>query len=59
MYEVVKIEGRVRYSSFKKTMKVMIASTDSLDDLKAQLNNYFEQLGENQYTRTYLVKCHA
>ena len=29
----------------------MIMSTNSLDDLKAQLNTYFEHLGENQYTR--------
>jgi len=51
MSEVAKIEGRVRYSAFKKTIKVMITPTDSLDDLKAQLNTYFEHLGENQYTR--------
>jgi len=50
MSEVAKIEGRVRYSAFKKTIKVMITPTDSLDDLKAQLNTYFEHLGENQYT---------
>jgi len=50
MSEVAKIEGRVRYSAFKKTIKVMITATDSLDDLKAQLNTYFEHLGENQYT---------
>ncbi|KEH39777.1 hypothetical protein MTR_1g009970 [Medicago truncatula] len=50
MYEVAKIEGRVRYSAFKKTIKVMITPTDSLDNLKAQLNTYFEHLGENQYT---------
>jgi len=51
MSEVAKIEGRVRYAAFKKTIKVMITPTDSLDDLKAQLNTYFEHLGENQYTR--------
>jgi len=45
------IEGRVRYSAFKKTIKVMITPTGSLDDLKAQANTYFEHLGENQYTR--------
>jgi len=28
----------------------MITSSDSLDDLKSQLNTYFEHLGENQYT---------
>jgi len=46
MSEVAKIEGRVRYFAFKKTVKVMITSTDSLDDLKAQLNTYFEHLGK-------------
>jgi hypothetical protein len=51
MFEVAKIEGRVRYSVFKKTIKVMITPTHTLDDLKAQLNTYFEYLGENQYTR--------
>ncbi|KEH33447.1 methyl-CpG-binding domain protein [Medicago truncatula] len=51
MSEVAQIEGRVRYSAFKKTVKVMITPTDSLDNLKAQLNTYFEHLGENQYTR--------
>jgi len=29
----------------------MITLTDSLDNLKAQLNIYFEYLGENQHTR--------
>lgn len=51
MSEVAQIEGQVRYSAFKKTVKVMITPTDSLDNLKAQLNTYFEHLGENQYTR--------
>jgi len=51
MSEVAKIEGRVRYSAFKKMIKVMLMPTDTLDDLKAQLNTYFEYLGENQYTR--------
>jgi len=51
MFEVAKIEGRVRYSSLEKTVKVMIMPTDSLNDLKAQFNTYFEHLGENQYTR--------
>ncbi|RHN54117.1 hypothetical protein MtrunA17_Chr5g0403221 [Medicago truncatula] len=51
MSEVAQIEGRVRYSAFKKTVKVMITPTDSLENLKAQLNTYFEHLGENQYTR--------
>jgi len=47
MTEVAKIEGRVKYSAFKKTINVMIMPTDSLDVLKAQLNTYFEHLGEN------------
>ncbi|KEH17978.1 hypothetical protein MTR_8g409320 [Medicago truncatula] len=51
MSEVAKIEGRVRYFAFKKTIKVMITPMDSLDDLKAQLDTYFEHLGENQYIR--------
>ncbi|KEH38309.1 hypothetical protein MTR_2g067670 [Medicago truncatula] len=51
MSEVAQIEGHVRYSAFKKTVKVMITPTNSLDDLKTQLNTYFEHLGENQYTR--------
>jgi len=51
MREVAKIEGRIRYSAFKKTIKVMITTTDSLDDLKAQVNTYFEHIGETQYTR--------
>ncbi|AET03635.1 hypothetical protein MTR_8g073970 [Medicago truncatula] len=51
MYEVAKIEGRVRYSAFKKIIKVMITPTDTLDDLMAQCNTYSEYFGENQYTR--------
>ena len=54
MSEVVKIEGRVRYSAFKKTIKVKITSTDSLDDLKTQLNTYFEHLGENEIGRAHV-----
>jgi len=50
MSEVAKIKGRDRYPAFKKTIKVMITPTDSLGDLKARLNTYFEHLGENQYT---------
>jgi hypothetical protein len=51
MYEVAKIKGHVRYSAFKKTVKVMITLTDSLNDLKTQVNTYFEHIGETQYTR--------
>jgi len=51
MSEVAKIEGRVWYAAYKKTIKVMSMSTDSLDDLKAQVNAYFVHLGENQHTR--------
>jgi len=29
----------------------MITPTNTINDLKTQLNTYFEYLGENQYTR--------
>ena len=48
--QVAQIEDRVRYSAFKKTIKVVITPTNTIDDLKAQLNTYFEYPGENQYT---------
>jgi len=51
MCKVAKIEGCVRYPAFKKTIKVMITPTDTLDYLKAQLNTYFDYFGENKYTR--------
>jgi len=50
MSKVAQIEIRVRYFAFKKTIKVIITLTDTVDDLKAQLSKYFEYLGENQYT---------
>ena len=59
MSQVAKIEGLVRYSAFKKTIKVTITPTDSLDDLKAQFNTYFEHFGENQYTRHLFGQMHA
>jgi predicted PolB exonuclease-like 3'-5' exonuclease len=34
----------------------MIMPTDSLDNLKARLNTYFEYLGENQHTRHLFVQ---
>ena len=51
MPEVAKIEGLVMNSYFKKKIKFIITTTETLDDLKAQLNTYFEYLGENQLTR--------
>jgi len=59
MSEVAKIKGRVRYAAFKKTIKVMIRPTDSLDDLKAQLNAYFVHLGENQHTLHLFTQMHC
>jgi len=35
----------------KKPLQFMIRPTNSLDDLKAQLNAYFVHIGENQRTR--------
>ena len=57
MPEVAKIEGRVRYSSFKKTVKVIITPTDSLDDLKAQhkLTLIFSILVKINIHVTYLL----
>ena len=54
-----KIEGRVRCTAFKKTIKVMITLDDSLDDLKSQVNAYFVHLGENQYTRHLSAQMHC
>lgn len=44
MSEVAQIEGRVRYSTFKKAIKVMLTLIDTINDLKAELNKYFEYL---------------
>nr|ABN05828.1 hypothetical protein MtrDRAFT_AC148918g25v2 [Medicago truncatula] len=55
MFDVAQIEGRVRYSAFKKTIKVMLTPTDTIDDFKAQLNKYFEYFSENQYTHHIFV----
>ncbi|KEH30679.1 hypothetical protein MTR_4g478250 [Medicago truncatula] len=53
MYEVAKIEGRVRYSSFKKRIKVMMTPTDSLDDLKTQ------QLTADRILKSAAVYCQS
>jgi len=39
--QYVEIEGHVTYSAFKKTIKIFLTPTDTLDDLKTQLNKYF------------------
>jgi len=41
------IEGHVWYSPFKKTVKVFLTLTDTMDDLKTQLNKYFVHHGED------------
>jgi len=56
MSEVAKIEGRVRHSAFKKTIKVMITPTDSIDDLKAEVNTYLSILVKINIHVTYLLK---
>jgi len=53
MYEDAHIKAHVQYSTFKKTIKVFLTSTNTLDELKAQLNKYFVYLGENHFT------CHV
>ncbi|RHN52119.1 hypothetical protein MtrunA17_Chr6g0476941 [Medicago truncatula] len=54
MSELQKLKAVFGTPFFKKIIKVMITPTDTLDDLKAQLNTYFEYLCENQYTRHLL-----
>jgi hypothetical protein len=53
MSQNAQIEGRVTYSAFKKTIKVFLTPTDTLDDLKTQLNKYFVFRGE-YHSRTYV-----
>jgi len=59
MYEVAQIEGRFRYSAFKKTIKVMLTLTDNIDDLKTQLNKYLSILVKISIHVAYLLRCLA
>jgi len=54
MSEVAQIEDLVMYSSFEKTIKIMITPTDTIDDLKTQLNTYFEYLGEKSIYMSHI-----
>jgi len=46
----------VTYSAFKKTIKAFLTPTDTLDDLKTQLNKYFMFCGEDQSTSHVFVQ---
>jgi len=50
MSQNAQIEGHVTYSAFKKTIKVFLIQTDTLDDLKTQLNKCFVFHGEDHST---------
>ena len=52
----VPVEAHVRYESVRKKVKVFLTPTDKLDELKAQLNRYFIQIGENQRTSHVIVQ---
>jgi len=56
MPQNAQIEGHVTYSAFKKTIKVFLTPTDTLDDLKTQLNKYFVFRGEHQSTSHVFVQ---
>jgi hypothetical protein len=55
MSQNAQIEGHVRYSAFKKTINVFLTPTDTLDDLKTQLNKYFVFHGEDHSTSHVFV----
>jgi hypothetical protein len=44
------IEAHVRYSDFKKTIKVFLTPTNTMVELKTQLRKYFIYVGENHTT---------
>ena len=56
MSQNAQIEGHVRYFAFKKTIKVFLTSTDTMDNLKAQLNKYFVYYDENHTTSHVFVQ---
>jgi len=56
MSQNAEIEGHVRYSAFKKTIKIVLTSTDTMDDLKTQINKYFEYHGEDHTTSHVFVQ---
>ena len=56
MSQNVQIEGHVTYYAFKKTIKVFLTLTDTLDDLKMQLNKYFVFRGEDHSTSHVFVQ---
>jgi len=56
MSQNAQIEGRGIYSAFRKTIKVFLTPTDTLDDLKTQLNKYFVFRGEDHNTSHVFVQ---
>jgi len=52
----VPVEAHVRYESVRKKVKVFLNPIDKLDELKAQLNRYFTQIGKNQRTSHVIVQ---
>ncbi|KEH31801.1 hypothetical protein MTR_4g105210 [Medicago truncatula] len=52
MSQDAQIEAHVRYSAFKKTIKVFL-TPNAVDELKTQHNKYFVYLGEN-HTRSHV-----
>jgi len=59
MSEVAKIEGRVRYSAFKKTIKVMISRPSLIMIWRHTLTLILSILVKINIHVTCLVKCHA
>jgi len=57
MSKNAQIEGYVIYSAFKKTIKIFLTLTDTLDDLNTQLNKYFVFCGEDHSTSHVFVPC--
>jgi hypothetical protein len=53
MFQDRKLEAHVSYEALNKTDKIFLTSTNKLDELKTQLNQYFVHVDENQTT------CHV
>jgi len=57
MSQNAQIKGHRTYSAFKKTIKVFLTPTDTFDDLKTQLNQYFVFHGEEHSTSHVFVQA--
>jgi len=49
------VEAYVQYEVVKKKIKLFLTPADKLDELKAQLDGYFIDIGENQKTSHVVV----